>query len=500
MHQEQDIFPIDQLPDELLIIVFEELVASLYSYIDVPRTIKSLRLVNKRFAALRWLKSTLLRRVELIADANESSRLMDGSFSRIAPFVEHITFVPTLYSWRMSCDQFIAYVMDSDEPSSEQDVMRSWEPYRLKAQASELMTSNGVLKSRWMGALRQADRCHSFSTVTVDYFSSGSDTRNGWPHPIIWPEEHHHLSEACGWDVGDPMGDEFFELVVGVLADTGVEIHKLDLGHVANGYSAWSSNLGWNRLAVANLKEVFFRSENLTSDPTKTHGNGRLEMVETPGKSAMDILKRCAANVEDFIFASPSDMSRLAPLTADLPCLKILKLWKVWMEGSCLARWISSASKLQSISLGHVILVRVGSGGEWRRVFDTIRDHNNNLAVCLDSTFLENLAPDSRKFHLELRTSDIDLNNYRQRQIEVDTTHGMDGFLESLRSMGSFCWERYKDTDPDIIESCQGSLLVIDMPWSDFEGDIALYLGGLLDWNDTLEKGCRASEGSIAFV
>ena len=82
-----------ELPNELLDAILRAAVDE-----STTREIGTLRLTCKRFAKQHFLLSHLFRHVQLVADIKDVASLTAEALARsgLAPFVQHVTFVPPL--------------------------------------------------------------------------------------------------------------------------------------------------------------------------------------------------------------------------------------------------------------------------------------------------------------------------------------------------------------------------------------------------------------------
>ncbi|KIW08352.1 uncharacterized protein PV09_01268 [Verruconis gallopava] len=472
--------PLHALPNELLDLVVEQLVASLLSYTDVPPVLKALRLVSRRFAYLKSLNASLFARVELIADPVESQRLKNTSFERVAPHVRHVTFVPPLYNWHMNRE--LLRVLYRRQGIYLRDLDQVFQAYHMAALVTQTHLRSKQLQKRWSSALGQAPFCHSIQTIIVDYGSMGIDSRNHRPHPIIWPGEHHHLYEVRGLESAGSVEDEFFAAVVSALAEARTQLHEIDFNHATSCQQAWITLPGWSQLDVSNLRELHI-SPNILRRSTPYRLQEDVGVAEIAEATA-DLIQRSSGTLSVFGYIGITGLLQVPKPATSLSELKTVELHACLTRALLLSAWIKASPWLESLALGHLSLSNERQHG-WKYIFDAVKEHQG-LHLCLDHIVVENRNGKLRLFNIDIHTGDKDLEKYMHESFAIETRHGYEAFLVDLKSKCPWFYDKYKYIDPQTVADHEGSPFIIDNPYTSDACAVARYIGNVHDWDESL--------------
>ncbi|KAM5357154.1 hypothetical protein ACJZ2D_016560 [Fusarium nematophilum] len=205
-------------------------------------------LTHKRFADLDYINTILFTSIQLEPTSTGLTSLQRGDISRVAPFVQSISFI-TPPSWALLFNTYSQNVTASalqrqsqgddpgcQEPLSEAQLRDGFAAYKHGAEATKalLEESDGQLKAAWVNVMK----------------SLGSRLRK---------IRHEYGCRSAAAIAGDSL----FAMVISCLAtsevaSSGVSVRSITIKTEMTGKFAWDTIPGWEKLDLSSLEKIKF--------------------------------------------------------------------------------------------------------------------------------------------------------------------------------------------------------------------------------------------------
>ena len=230
------------------------------------------------------------------------------------------------------------------------------------------------------------------------------------------------------------------------LAGDSIKLSELDLLYEGAGCGVDCTQLPyWQDLNLEHLRTLVLDPDGIC-EPSSNSGTGRRQSV---AETLNAILRKCNGNLTELRLQNLSLWPTTDPIP--LPALKRLSLAGMDIDPIATQAWMSEMPTLSRFELDG-ITVDGGEYGEWKRIFDTIRNHPVPMLVDFEGVTTNDMC--ELNFHM------------------ADTFDASDALaMEQDKS-----------------------------PWDDIDRSLALYLAGKIGWNRSLrvwlqEEECDFDEG-----
>ena len=317
--------------------------------------IKALRLAHPRFAYLNFLRKVLFARIQLVATTEHLEHLERASISRIAPFLNTVTFLAPPNSWILMYDDFKevvvaqavqkyardhlrkhhSYLIDGPQkfiekhwsgklPLSDEQRRRGFEKYRDDALVAKDLLQGEYLRVAWTKTLRALPCGLRLRFVSSKYNESSSTHLPVRPDCVVRAHQHDgtHREETCE-RARAPIGDALFAAAIVCLAETGVKVRELNVMCAMTGHFQWEALPGWGTCDFSRIQSFKFQPvvQEIPGNPSQF---GQIETLIT--KSAADataaVPKKCNDSLEEFHYDWSCPMRWPGHEVISLPKLK----------------------------------------------------------------------------------------------------------------------------------------------------------------------------------
>ena len=203
-----------QLPIEVLTLIVDHVVTQTSTHWRCKRdfaNLKALRLSSRSFSYIPRLLAILFRGIKLVAVPESLDHLEKADIGKLAPYVQRLTFFPSIQSWTLSFDDFKEimvsqsiqrYCKDHREipnrsnsliyeedgyskfinrywagrkPFSNNELAAGYEKYQsLAAKGKDSLKSDALL-AQWTLALKTLSTCREYRIDTLDYENGAPD-------------------------------------------------------------------------------------------------------------------------------------------------------------------------------------------------------------------------------------------------------------------------------------------------------------------------------------
>lgn len=367
---------------------------------------RDLRLVSKCFARSYAVLSELFHSIHLIAGISiiewQNSQLL--SASGLAPFIRHITFVPPIelpYTFEEYKEVFKSQARlkygcyeDAEPPRRSGRTQASWESmydpylhpekklradfkdYEACAAASLDILEGDLIRKDWTDILRQCARCTSFRFATVDYnliamhgLPMVPQCFSGTMIDFKRPRAH------CGVEVSAKYTEEFGEMVVALLAAAGCRVEKLvfEQASLHEGLGFWVE-LGLDRLNYSHLRHLRFEPCLPLYDDDAHEAMSALVQEDITR-----IFENSSSSLDTFICNRATSLIWKGRETS-LPQLRYLIIGGCELSSRFICDWLKAVPMLEQIVIDDIALYDEEThedepSGNWKQVFDTMREH-----------------------------------------------------------------------------------------------------------------------------
>lgn len=389
------------LPEE----IFEMIIAAgKFSHDEL----RSIRLVSKRFATSYAILSELFHGLRLIASRSNGSFLSFHDFSKspIGPFVRHVTFVPPTeipYNFdqykqvfRSQARKKYACYKNAKPPRrsgrtaesrktlngpylhSEEKLKIDFELYELHANVNLFMLDTNRITDNWIKVLQQCSRCTGFRFALVDYNLIGMNGLSMIPECYREPmADRKRPNLHCDIEVAAFFTIEFGKRVIRCMSQAGCLVKELKLQQASmHSERDFWYGLGLHELDLSQLK-------GLTYEPY-------LPLYDDEGRRPYSALTRALGDVNCFFERSSRTLEKFVYYRTDsvmwkgepiaLPRMRYLCLGTCEVSSNFMCKWLRSLTSLEvlmldDITLHHEHTHEYEPSGNWKKIFDVIRDH-----------------------------------------------------------------------------------------------------------------------------
>lgn len=395
------------LPNELL-----DAIVELHLDDNLVRELRSLRLVCKRFAQQHAVLQHLFKHVQLVADPVDVAHFSPEALrnSSVAPFVQHVTFVPPL-RYPMSFSAFKHIFQDQAyhrygcyetkkvpnqhaEPSSWASITKTklhtpaqyeagYKEYDAKARVAQAFIEGEDIQEHWSQILSQLP-CRSYRFALVDYNLIGLDLQPMRPACIIAGGRHSHqdLHIHCDEQKAETIADDFSAAVLKILCLLQIRTESLNCNQISM-YTHTKVHVALNSATGPDLS----RLQHFLLEPYPYHTDYTLIRLRDMLSEA-DIASICGKATETLETFQIRSRWPLAwgGQPVPMPRLRVLDLELIRFKASALAEWLPMLPALEYISLRSMELHIEDEDDEeeedddvpspyMKRMFDAMRNH-----------------------------------------------------------------------------------------------------------------------------
>lgn len=430
--------------------------------------LKALRLSSPRFAYLNLVRQSLFNEIDFVATLEHVERLAQADLRWIAPFVKRVNFVAPLHSWALKFEAFKEIVIaqaiqkyqydhgieDGEQlpkkfiqehwngklPFTYDQIRRAFENYHLDALAiQDLLNGDATnaLKGAWTRVLRELTKVHEVCFKGTDYEATGGEHLPAKPDCVIRPHHHYsnHRKEICR-ETAAPVGDAVFVAGIHCLAQANIQVWTVKVASAMTDLTNWEEIPGWKEVDLSQLQNFGFQPQFHVNEYT-IH-----DPVAVCAASAIAaVLKKCGHGLKRFSKKGHCPVQWPGNEVVKLPKLEQLAIEHGPIHPGNLRNWMAEMPSLEHFHLHNTYPFDDHYGDIeyhcWREVFRAIRNHRKPLHV----VFRDNLANSCMEFSLDYYTDEVE------------------SYLDELQ-----------------------------IPESDFDRDLPLYLSGRIEWNESLEE------------
>ncbi|XPS72343.1 hypothetical protein M3J09_004508 [Ascochyta lentis] len=403
-------------------------------------TLKSLRLACRQYAYLPRLLEKLFHGIRLVASSEQVYLAETLDLSVIKPYVKSIAMEPSKYSWAMTKDTFqdivlvtplqqfcyamnrkglqtmrtgkdfsnpipigrdqfadlgltgfVQQYMDGKMPFSSAEIGEGFEHYMQHARCIHDMFETQQVQRAWTRVCMQLPNVQVFRVGRWEFDGRGeSNWRNLGCD--VQPHEHYygrgHDKAVCR-RLQEPVGEALYSTAIASLAAARAKITQLDIECVVDGNFAWARNGALDGLDLANLEILTFGP--LGAEPREDYGSGseREAAVHAHCNHAITtLLRKCSTSLQKLVLFPnfscydmdwpPSDITvPNEPLA--FPALKSFTTG-ISLRLSSFTLFLHQCPVLEYLQLDGCH----GDDGEWRELWDAIRNHPNRMTLKLD--------------------------------------------------------------------------------------------------------------------
>ncbi|KAF1926935.1 uncharacterized protein M421DRAFT_6500 [Didymella exigua CBS 183.55] len=429
-----------RLPAELLILILDQQhsVSDKYAgdIIDYA-TLKSLRLACRQFAHLPKLLGKVFKHILIIASPEQVQIAESLDLSSIKPYVRVITMAPSKYSWTMTEHQFRHIVSiprieeicqelsmtyyrvkstggdvsgfsqsreqeikegwqhflekhtDGKMPYPETEIVTGYERYMQCARRTRRMFEENKVHHAWTKVFTQLPDVHSFRVGAWGFDGSSDDN---WRDLSCEPVTHRHNYNNSGHNAGvcrqlqEPVGEALLRTAIASLIAAGSIIAHLEIDCVLDSKFVWADDGTLRDLDLSRLQTLTF--DPIEVDWWEKRGwtsEYEATAVARCGLALSTILHTCRFSLsklilypeygEQYIVWPPAAPNR--PLM--LPALRSFRTG-MSLDLPEFARFLLQSPALQFVQLDGCS----GRLGEWRELWDAIRNHPNRMTLEFD--------------------------------------------------------------------------------------------------------------------
>ncbi|SPJ85263.1 uncharacterized protein FTOL_11044 [Fusarium torulosum] len=378
------------LPVELLNDIVSEIVGDEYpgtfDYRWVCCQLKNLRLTHKRFSNLDYLNTILFTYIQLKATRKGLTSYQGADLSRVAQFVEIVTFVAPP-SWMLLRETIEQTVNDSSsiEPINpkETKVESSYTAYmKIAREAQVLLEESQDFQDVWTQVLKTLREGLQVIRLMSEHCST-SDLPGGLLAHCHILNSHQYVCH-CAAAVS---GDRLFTTVMSSLAASRVAIPKLDISVFMTGNVKCTEILGWDNIDLSELETLSLMLRVPNSEVNWWIEDSVLKAFpchtfEKAEKRSSDIVQslvdKCHDNLSYLDLWGEGAMSwPTQHLTYNLSALEHVTYSVGTVRPALFGDAITKMPSLRRLEIACVEPSKGCSYVEWRHVFDAIRDHQN---------------------------------------------------------------------------------------------------------------------------
>jgi hypothetical protein len=398
-------------------------------------TLKTLRVACRQYAYLPALLAEVFQwiRFEASPELVEAAESLD--LSCIKPYVKNITVVPTKYSWIMTedafqciiwapraeeiCDEirskadrireaggdltdlpvsgpeeieklglmtFIENHTDGPMPFTHDEIARGYERYMQHARVTHEMFKSKRIDRAWGRVLAQLPDVHLFNIGTwhfdgstdPDWRSLGCELRiHGHGHGL---PGHDH--EVCR-QLHAPVGEALFRAAVAGFIAARSNISHFEVECVIDSGFTWADDGTLNGLDLSRLQSLIFDPVGAGWwETSRWSREYRATANSRCGLALVTLLNKCSSSLRELtLFPERSgnyfDWPPAAPNRPPrFPALESFTTG-TGLDLTAFARFVTQSPALSRLHLD-------GSewrGGEWRELWDAIRNHSNRMTL-----------------------------------------------------------------------------------------------------------------------
>ena len=411
-----------------------------------------------------------------MATSEHLEHLERANISRVAPFVNKITFVAPPNSWTLTYDGFkevlvaqaiqryasdhqiwngsgsYAYENDGHRIFIEQQwggrfalldtqIRDGFERYHKDALAAKDLLQGKDLKIAWTKALRALPKDLKLRFVTVEYDESDCSHLPVLPDCTVRPHHHdeNHQEETCR-RVTAPLGDALFAAAIACLAEADVKARKLDVECAMMDHFQWEALPGWGACDFSQVQSFKFQPHVRSIKEDLDSPGGEDMVARQAAYATAAVLKKCNDSLEKFHYQDSCPMQWPGDEVIPLPKLKKLSFGGGCIRPRNLKAWMAQMPLLEHFEC--MCTSSCGSeDGSWLEVFDAIRNHPRGMKVDFDQIFAG--------------------------EEEISMRYHTDDFQELL------------------VDEAQ------EEPWSDVSESLRLYLSGKIDMDEATKESLR---------
>ncbi|KAH6616851.1 hypothetical protein C7974DRAFT_53419 [Boeremia exigua] len=492
-----------RLPTELLIQILEQqhYVADTYerNIIDFA-TLKSLRLACRQYAYLPALLADIFQhiRIEASPEQVKVAELLD--LSSMKPYVKAITMVPSKYTWTMTEGKFqhiiwspraeeifdekfsvndssalgrqeikelglVSFVekhTDGAMPFTKGEVATGYERYMQHARRTREMFETKQIDRAWSRLLAELPDVDSFN---IGLWNFDSSTDQNWRKRGCDLQIHGHgygipghEYEACR-QLHAPVGEALFRAAIAALTTARSNVSRLEIECVVDGEFTWADDETLDGLNLSRLQSLVF-------DPIgadwREAGNWSREHKAAAGArcglALVTLLNKCSSSLRELSFfpqrsGNYFDWPPAAPNWPPvLPALGSLTTG-TGLDLSGFARFLLQSPALVYLRLDGSEWRR----GEWRELWDAIRNHPNRMTLNFDQLPCSNYGECS-VYHYTGEASTLDSDEDQWDNVQYCLENYLSGRSPWNRTLTLWFEEsdfEFSDSDNDESDSAE---------------------------------------------
>ena len=380
-----------------------------------------------------------------MATPEDLEHLERASISRIAPFVNNVTFVAPPNSWILPYDGFKEVVVaqavqkyapdhlkkhhgywsdglqkfvekhwSGKLPFSDEQIRCGFEKYRDDALVAKDLLQGEDLKVAWTKTLRALPSDLRLRFVSSKYDESSSTHLPVQPDCVVQPHRHDgtHRTEACA-SASAPIGDALFAAAIVCVAEAGVMVRELNVMCAMTGQFQWDALPGWDTCDFSQIQSFKFQPvvQEIPGIP-KQYNPAETLITKNAADATSAVLKKCNDSIEEFHHHNDCPMRWPGYEVISLPNLKTLSLADGYIRPRNLSAWMAEMSSLE-----HFTCVSTkssgGAEGTWVEVFDAIRHHPRRMKIEFDQ-----IIANDEEISMSYHTGDF--QDYLEKEPEAE--------------------------------------------------------------------------------
>lgn len=343
-------------------------------------------MTHERFCNLDVINTILFTHIELEATREGLVSYQGADLSRVAQFVQIVTFVAPP-SWMLLRETFgqIAVASTATELTNltEEEVERRYTVYINTARAAQILLEKSEnFQSVWTQVLKTLGE-----SLQVIRLKSKHCTMPDLPGGLF---AHYHAVKSVEYGchcAAAVSGDRLFTTAMSSLAASTVTVPKLDISLFMTGTINCTDIPGWDDINLSELETLALMLRVPTGDVSwliedsvlKTFPCRPFEEAEKGcSEIVQSLVDKCHDNVSCLeIWGEGASSWPTQPLTYNLSALEHLSYSTDTVRPALLGDVIAQMPSLRRLDIAFAKPSKGCSYVDWRHVFDAIRDHQN---------------------------------------------------------------------------------------------------------------------------
>ncbi|KZM18723.1 hypothetical protein ST47_g10076 [Ascochyta rabiei] len=425
-----------RLPVELLTMILDQRYSNrsgtCWGHVVDHATLKSLRLACRQYAYLPRLLEKVFRGIQLVASHEQVNLAETLDLSVIKPYVKTIAMEPTKYSWAMTEEVFrdivlvtplqewcydvnqkrlemmkaggdvsgsiilgrkqfaelgmrgfVQQYMGGKMPVSSAELGEGFQRYMQHAQSTHTVFETRQVQHAWTRVFTQLPDAHVFRIGRWECEGRGESSWRDWGCDVQ-PHEHYYgkgYDNAVCRRLQEPVGEALYSTAIASLVAARAKITQLHIESVVDGNFAWAHNGALDDLDLSHLQTLSFQP--LGAEPRVEYDSGseREAAVHTYCSLAITtLLRKCSTSLQKLTLFPGFCCYDMAWPLSDIPAsnnLLTLPALKSLTTGLSLALFLHQCSALEYLQLDSCHR----EDGEWRELWDAIRDHPDRMTL-----------------------------------------------------------------------------------------------------------------------